>query len=201
MNITWHIKPLNTPVVIRNCSHCGGQNAFICSNKFRVNAQQRSLDVWLIYNCRKCACSWNMAILSRVRPEDIDRVLYDKLLENNAELAFRYAFDADLLRRNNASACYDDVTYGVEGDDFSLETLQTEDITLHIRSPYNLQLRLDKLLSEKTGMSRSRLEACLRQKAITCEAFGFNPKKARIILKGDMTLRFERSAARIIEIM
>jgi hypothetical protein len=197
MTITWQIKPLNTPAVLRNCSHCGGQSAFICSNKFRVNAQQRSLDVWLIYNCEKCGCSWNMAILSRVRPQEIDTELYDGFLENSAELAFRYAFDADLLRRNNASACYDDVTYEVEGDDVTLETLQTEDVTLHIRAPYNLQLRLDKLLREKLGLSRRAWESCLQCGAVASDAFGFRPDKAKLILKGDMTLNFNRSASNI----
>jgi hypothetical protein len=180
---------------MRNCSHCGGKSAFAWSSKFRVNAQQRSLDVWLIYNCEKCSSTWNMAILSRVRPEDIDRVLYDKLLENNAELAFRYAFDADLLRRNNASACYDNVTYEVEGDDFTLEALQTEDITLHIRSPYNLQLRLDKLLREKLGISRRTWETCLQSGAVTSNDFGFRTDKTKLTLKGDMTLYFKQATA------
>jgi hypothetical protein len=199
MNITWHIKPLNTPAVLRNCSHCGGQNEFICSNKFRINAQQKHLDVWLIYNCNKCACSWNMPILSRVRPEEIGRELYNGFLENSADLALKYAFDADLLRRNNVRACYDDVTYDVKGDVFSAEMLNKEDITLHIRSPYNLQLRLDKLLREKTGISRNLLGECIRQKAITCDDFGFNPEKSRIIVKGDMTLRLDRLVAVLLK--
>lgn len=193
MTITWHIKPLGTPAVMRSCSHCGGQSQFVCSSKFRVNAQQKHLDVWLIYNCKKCGGSWNMTLFSRVRPEDIGRELYDGLLENNADLAIKYAFDAALLRRNNAWVCYDNVAYEVEGDDFSIETLQHEEITLHIKSPYNLQLRLDKLLREKLGLSRRAWEDCLQRDVVTSSDFGFNPDKAKMILKGDMTLRFHQS--------
>lgn len=197
MTITWHIKPLGAPTVIRSCSHCGGRSQFVCSFKFRVNAQQKRLDVWLIYNCNKCGCSWNLTILSQVRPQELDTELYDGFLENSAELAYKYAFDADLLRRNNASACYDDVTYEVEGGNITLEILQTEDVTLHIRSPYSLRLRLDKLLREKLGLSRGDWERLLLRGAVTSDDFGFRPDKAKIILKGDMTLYFHRSSVPI----
>jgi hypothetical protein len=198
MTATWHIKPLNTPVVMRNCSHCGGRSEFVCSSKFRVNAQQKHIDVWLIYNCNKCGCSWNMTILSRVSPVDIGRELYDEFLDNSAGLATRYAFDADLLRRNGVRICCDDVTYDIEGDSISLEHLNNEDITVHIKSPYQMPLRLDKLLREKLGVSRSRLEECFRQRLITSDYFGFNPDKSRIIVKGDMTVCLTRSAASIL---
>ena len=47
--VTWRVVPLHTPRVIRRCSRCDTTRNFACTEKFRVNAQKRLLDVWLIY--------------------------------------------------------------------------------------------------------------------------------------------------------
>ena len=198
MTVNWIIKPLSAPTVLRSCSRCGGEREFLCSGKFRINAQRKNLDVWLIYRCAACASTWNMAILARVKPQEIDTALYAGFLENSAALSLRYAFDTALQRKNGVRALLDDVDYAVEGDAFPTEALGREEITLHISAPYGLNLRLDRLLRDRLGMSRKRLEECFRQGVITCPDAAFNPEKPRLILRGDVTLRFGRGASVII---
>ena len=70
--------------------------------------------------------------------------------------------------------------------------------TLRIVSPYNLKLRLDKLLRDRLGLSRIRLENCLRRGDITCTDADFNPEKPRLMLKGDMTLHIRRAVAEVL---
>ena len=40
--------------IIRRCGGCGKKMVFECAGKFRVNANGRRLDVWLIYRCQRC---------------------------------------------------------------------------------------------------------------------------------------------------
>lgn len=196
MNLNWTIRPLSAPSVMRSCSHCGCMRAFVCSGNFRVNAQKKKLDVWLIYRCEICGCTWNMSILSRVPLEGIDRSLYGAFLGNSAELAFRYAFDAPALARNNAAVCYDSVRYQVSGDMIAPDK-KGGYVTLNIENPYSIQIRLDKLLCETLGVSRSRVKCCIGSGDISLNgAQGSNA--ARLKLHGSVSLNISPSAASML---
>lgn len=45
----WIVTPQRLPAVIRRCPKCGQKTEFENSGRFRVNANGRLLDVWLIY--------------------------------------------------------------------------------------------------------------------------------------------------------
>jgi len=75
----------------RHCSKCKKTSRFVCSGKFRVNANGKHLDVWLIYRCERCNTTWNQEIFARVKPSRIDKELYQAFLNNDYELAMRYA--------------------------------------------------------------------------------------------------------------
>ncbi|MCI9127904.1 MAG: DUF1062 domain-containing protein [Eubacterium sp.] len=88
--------------VYHRCGGCGKKQEFINSGKFRVNANGNRVDVWLIYRCKKCKHSWNLAIYERVKSSKIDQTDYELFMENNYELALKYGNDMDFLKRNNA---------------------------------------------------------------------------------------------------
>lgn len=103
-HVFWNVIPLHTPLhtprVVKDCPKCRERRRFVSSDKFRINAQQRHLDVWLIYKCEKCATTWNSRILRRVEPALIRPNLYRGFLENDRETAWQYACNLDLLKRN-----------------------------------------------------------------------------------------------------
>ena len=86
----------DAPIHSRHCSKCKKASRFACSGKFRVNANGKHLDVWLIYRCERCNTTWNQEIYARVKPSRIDKELYQAFLENDWDTALRYAGD----RRN-----------------------------------------------------------------------------------------------------
>jgi hypothetical protein len=118
--IVWEVIPKSEPTVIKNCPKCGGHAFFENSNKFRVNANQSKLDVWLIYQCRKCKATWNMTLLTRVNQKAIDKELYKKFLNNDKELAKDYAFNVAMHRQNKSCLNYDDMVYEVKGENIEL---------------------------------------------------------------------------------
>ena len=64
---------LNSIKVYHRCGGCGKKQEFVNSGKFRVNANGNRVDVWLIYRCKNCKHSWNLAIYERMRPSKIKK--------------------------------------------------------------------------------------------------------------------------------
>ena len=88
--------------VYHRCGGCGKKQEFFNSGKFRVNANGNSVDVWLIYRCRKCKHSWNLTIFERTRPGRIPRELFEAFQLNDAETAEAFGRNMDFLKRNHA---------------------------------------------------------------------------------------------------
>lgn len=75
LRIRWAIAPAIAPRPLINCNHCGGVRPYRCSSKFRVNANGKRIDAWLIYRCAECDNSWNFTILERRNRYDIEPAL------------------------------------------------------------------------------------------------------------------------------
>lgn len=174
--IDWTINVTGTPEIIRNCPKCGAKRVFRSGGLFRINAQQNSLDVWLIHRCEQCGTTWNMDIHTRVSPRSLDREEYDGYLANDPALAQKRAFDKALLRKNRAEVRYDSISLEIEGPDIDLGAL-TGPVELVLRCGYDLDIRLEKLLRLKLGLSRSALEKLVDRGQLHCA--GHNVMKAR----------------------
>ena len=88
--------------VYHRCGGCGKKQEFLNSGKFRVNANGNSVDVWLIYRCKKCKHSWNLTIYERTKPGKIPADLFEAFQINDAETAAAYGRNVDFLRKNHA---------------------------------------------------------------------------------------------------
>ncbi|WP_040949031.1 DUF1062 domain-containing protein [Gorillibacterium massiliense] len=147
------IIALETPKVLNKCHRCKKSTEFYCSEKFRGNAQQKSIDIWLIYKCVHCDSTWNYPILSRVHTNSMDKVLHQKFMNNDRETAWEYAFQMDQL----CKAC-SEVNTNIEYT-LKIETVEHKEnnIKIILFSKYKFDLRLDKLLKEILDVSRSKL--------------------------------------------
>ena len=174
----WEITPTSWPVVIRNCSKCGNSAEYECSGNFRVNANQSTIDVWLIYQCKKCNNTWNMEILSRTNVKTIDKELYHKFLANNKELARFYAFDLSTLGSNKANVSYEHIDYSIKGVALEYGTL-TSSCQIDILCSLPFELRLDRLLVKQLGLSRDKIRRLGDAGKITSSE-GKNLKKIKL---------------------
>ena len=153
----WKVIPENLPTVFHNCPKCGKQCEFVSSGNFRVNANHKAIDVWLIYQCENCNTTWNMEILSRVNPRTIGEEIYKKFANNDKELAEKYAFDVTVHSKNRIVTNYKNVIYRIEGEEICYRT-QKETIQIKIQCQYPIDARIDKILSEKLGLSREEIK-------------------------------------------
>ena len=99
----WKVELLSPPPVVRHCKKCGTKTEYASAGLFRVNAQRKYLDIWLIYKCTQCDSTWNMTIYTRVNPQSLPRELLAGFHENARELAQKYAMDTGLVCQNGAS--------------------------------------------------------------------------------------------------
>ncbi len=145
--IFWEVDYVSPPKIIRHCKKCGTKTEYVSSGMFRVNAQQKLLDVWLVYRCASCKTTWNLPIFRRISPAGIGRELLDKFLGNDGELALKYAMDTDLLERNGAAVM--PLDYRIVGDEVDF----SRDVRLVIASRSPCKIKVSQLLREKLCLS------------------------------------------------
>lgn len=154
----WELVPENLPVVKRNCPKCNEKAHYINSEKFRVNANKNKIDVWLIYQCEKCKSTWNMTIYERINPHDINEYEYQKFLSNDKELAREYAFNMSIYNKNKAEVIFEDVNYKLVQKELEAYYINENELVIEFVCKYPIELRVDKLLSDKLGLSRSKIK-------------------------------------------
>lgn len=132
--------------------------AYRCSWKFRVNANGKRIDVWLIYRCVDCDNSWNFGILERCNPRDIEPALLQALESNDPVLVRRHAFDIVALR-NRVGRVVEFAEIAVQKQMLGDVSENTIALELHLGLEMPISLRLDRLLAGELGLSRSRLQA------------------------------------------
>jgi len=169
LRIRWTIIPSIAPQPLINCNRCGGLKAYRCSGKFRVNANGKRIDVWLIYRCVDCDNSWNFGILERCNRRDIDPARLAALESNDPELARRHAFDVVALRNQVGHVEeFPDVAARKEVLGDIRENAPVLELRLKVEGPTSL--RLDRLLANELGMSRSRLQALEESRSLAVDS-------------------------------
>lgn len=167
--IRWTIAPGTAPRPLINCNRCGTVKAYRCSDKFRVNANGKRIDVWLIYRCIDCDNSWNFGIFERCNRRDIEPTLLAALESNDPALTRRHAFDVLALRsRVGRVEEFSDVA--VHKHRLGGEGATALEIGLALEMPTSL--RLDRLLAGELGISRSRLQALEENRLLVVDPEG-----------------------------
>lgn len=71
MSYEYRIVPRESFKVRHNCSGCGMKSIFENTCCFRINANRKKIDVWLIYQCTKCRHPLNLTIYERKNSSEI----------------------------------------------------------------------------------------------------------------------------------
>jgi hypothetical protein len=169
-NILWTVRYRSAPAAVRYCRHCGTKTIFTSSGLFRVNAQQKTLDVWLIFKCAQCKATWNLTIFSSVSPRTLPPALLDGFHRNDEKLAMRYATDMALIRKNGSEPA--PPAFEILGE--SVEPYTPARIALIAEWP--LACKAAPAIRGKLGLSKSMFDLMYAQQKIVCTS-GQNLKK------------------------
>ncbi|MED4782039.1 DUF1062 domain-containing protein [Brevibacillus choshinensis] len=171
--VNWDIQYLSPPPAIKYCKKCGKKTEHVCSGLFRVNAQRKYLDIWLIYKCSDCDSTWNMTIYSRINPKSIASEILEGFHSNNGELVKKYAMDTELIQKNGAEVGLPKYKILGPAIDFTMP------IELHIKSPYPSRLKVSALLREILNLSQKAFEQRITNESIRSTS-GLDLKKCRV---------------------
>ncbi len=175
LRVRWTVTPKDAPQPLIACNRCGCRKPFQSSGKFRLNAQGKRQDAWLIYKCTSCQSTWNCPVFVRKHIREIDPATMQALQSNSKPLAKKMAFDGILLRRHaqsvkesNDADVRKEIVSGTAKPWLALEIL--------LAVPFHIPLRTDRLLARELGLSRTQLRNLERNRYLCVE----QPKNASI---------------------
>lgn len=156
--VTWHVSPLSSPQVLRHCATCGRPRPFGSSGKVRLNANGRRLDAWLIYKCTDCDRTWNLPLLDRVPVAEMRPAELAAMQASDPAWVLSRAFDLTALRRHAAQVILP-TDLRVTKSALDPVTADWTRIALTLHAPCPVGQRLDQLLAQELGLSRTCLQA------------------------------------------
>lgn len=187
----WIVMPDELPAVIRRCPKCGRKTEFKNSGKFRVNANGRLIDVWLIFRCSVCDTSWNMAVWERVEAGRLDRKEYEGFLKNDPGLAVTYGTDRELFVKNKAETADIKTEYHILEMDTPLSCRPAYAMEIEVKIPAGLKVRTDLFLVRQLSVSRSRIKKLCEKGLILGSGRVLSPKSR---VKDGMLLQIRKEA-------
>lgn len=116
----------------------------------------------------ECDSTYNLTILSRTRPELIKKDLFLKFSENDAGIAWEYAFSPEMAKKNNVELDYSSVEYEILHDNISINDIlsDNDEIIFRIRTPFEFGLKLSSVIRQSLGLSANQLNQLIEKKAI-----------------------------------
>lgn len=155
----WAVVPTCLPLVIRRCHACASER-FRASGKFRVNANHKLLDAWLLVLCTGCGETAKLTVLERRKVRSIPPELLDRLHDNDPGLAAELLQDPVLQRRNRITLDWDDAwrldTGGSDHRDLEV-------IDVWVRFAARVPVRPVRLIAEGCGLSRAAVERLIKE--------------------------------------
>ena len=154
----WIVLPQTLPGVLRRCPKCGRKAEFENSGTFRVNANGRLLDVWLVYRCTVCETSLNMTVYERVEADTLEQGEYKGFLNNDRTLAAAYGSSRSLFAKNRAQMVEHWDKYTVRETDTTVPCRQEQWSEVEVWLGGYLKPRMDALFARQLGVSRSQIK-------------------------------------------
>ena len=174
--------PTCMPLVLRRCHACAS-GRFRANGKFRVNANHKLLDVWLLVLCTGCGETAKLTVLERMNVRSVRPELLDRLHDNDAGLAAELLQDPAVQRRNRIALDWDDAW---RLDTGGSDHLGREVIDIEVRFAARIPVRPVRLIAEGCGLSRAEVERLITEGKLV-SAVRLSGK-----LSGDFTFTLKR---------
>jgi hypothetical protein len=150
----WVVLPTCLPTVLRRCHACASER-FRANGKFRVNANHKLLDAWLLVLCAACGDTAKLTVLERMNVRSVRPELLDRMHDNDPGLAAELLQDPVLWRRNRIALDWDNAW---RLDTGGSDHLDREVIDISVRFAARIPVRPVRLIAEGCGLSRAEVE-------------------------------------------
>ncbi|MER5373262.1 DUF1062 domain-containing protein [Streptomyces sp. NPDC002553] len=154
--------PTCLPLVTRRCHTCASMR-FRTSGKFRVNANHKLLDAWLLVLCTGCGETAKLTVLERMNVRSFRPELLERMHANDLGLTAELLQDPVLLRRNRVALDWDDAW---RLDTGGRDHLDGEVIDVSVRFTARIPVRPVRLIAEGCGLSRAEVERLIAEEKL-----------------------------------
>jgi hypothetical protein len=149
----WRVRPTDFPTIRRRCRACTSME-FRTQGRFRVNANHKLLDVWLLALCALCGETTKLTVLERAHVRTIDPVMLSGFHENVPALAARLLTDPQLAHRNDVALDWADA-WTLEMDPLELPKADILDVS--VRFTHRIPLRVTTVIATGLDLSGSEV--------------------------------------------
>ncbi|WP_231500017.1 DUF1062 domain-containing protein [Saccharothrix sp. NRRL B-16314] len=156
---------------------------FRASGKFRVNANHKLLDVWLLVLCTGCGDTAKLTVLERMNVRSVRPELLDRLHDNDSGLTAELLQDAVVQHRNRITLDWDGAW---RLDTGGSDRLDVEVIDVSVRFAARIPVRPVRLIAEGFGLGRAEVERLVTEGKLV-SAVRLSGK-----LSGDFTFTLKR---------
>lgn len=147
------VLPTRLPLVIRRCHACASER-FRASGRFRVNANHKLIDAWLLALCALCGETSKITVLERVNVRSVRSEFLDLLHGNDPGLAAVLLQDLLVRRRNRIALDWDGAWRLETGVPEEPDGEATE---VSVRFAARIPVRPVRLIAEGFGLSRAEV--------------------------------------------
>jgi hypothetical protein len=161
----WVVMPTRLPLVLRRCHTCAAE-LFRASGKFRVNANHKLIDVWLLVLCTSCGETAKLTVLERVNVRSVRPELLDRLHANDLGLTAELLQDPAVQRRNRIALDWAGAwRLRTDGPDHADRTDHEDHkvIDVSVRFAARIPVRPVRLIAEGCGLSRAEVERLIAE--------------------------------------
>ncbi|MFF9601340.1 DUF1062 domain-containing protein [Streptomyces sp. NPDC014684] len=151
---SWVVMPTCLPTVLRRCHACAS-GRFRTTGKFRVNANHKLIDVWLLALCAGCGETTKITVLERANVRSVRPELLDRAHGNDPALAAETLRDPVVRRRNRIALDWDGAW---RLDTGGTDHLDREVIDVSVRFAAPVPVRPVRLIADGCGLSRAAVE-------------------------------------------
>jgi hypothetical protein len=176
------VVPTCLPLVRRRCHACASER-FRASGKFRVNANRKLIDAWLLALCTDCGETAKLTVLERMSVRSVRPELLDRLHDNDRGLTAELLQDPVVQRRNRIALDWDNAW---RLDTGGSDHLDREVIDVSVRFAARIPVRPVRLIAEGCGLSRAEVERLITEGKLV-SAVRLSGK-----LSGDFTFTLKR---------
>jgi hypothetical protein len=168
--LRWVVRRTRLPLLSSRCVDCRSESATTGEGRFRVNANGKLLDVWLLVRCVSCDRTSKLTVYERAPVSSFDPAELDGYHANDPELVAATLLDPLLARRNRFTLDWQGA-WRLDAPPAPLDQAWPVQVEVVFDDP--VPVRPERLIAHGLGLSRN---AVLRR--VKCDASLRRPTSA-----------------------
>lgn len=152
--LPWVVRRTRLPLLSLRCADCRSESAGTGEGRFRVNANGKLLDVWLLVRCVACDRTSKLAVHERVPVKSLDPAELHGYRVNDPELVASRLLDPLLARRNRFALDWTGA-WRLDAPSPWLDEAWPVQVEVVFEDP--VPVRPDRLIAQRLGLSRNEV--------------------------------------------